>query len=61
MIDAEGDKALKEWCERAAASAVDELLVAKLVSPEGAEWARQIVAQDLFIQLVSGHQPPRCG
>jgi hypothetical protein len=46
-----------EWCERAGASAVDELLVAKLITSEQADWARKIVSQDLYIQLVSGIRP----
>lgn len=56
------DKAAEDWSEKAAASAVDELIVAGiLVEPEkNADWARRIVAQDLFIGWVSGGrlQPP---
>jgi hypothetical protein len=46
-----------EWCKHAAGSAVDELMVAKLISEEEADWAREIVAQDIHIQLVSGIRP----
>jgi hypothetical protein len=40
MIDEERNAADLRWCDFAAASAVDELLVAKLLSPEQAQWAR---------------------
>jgi hypothetical protein len=46
------------WSEQIAASIVDELLVAKLIREDRAEWAREIVAQDIHIQLVSGFRPP---
>jgi len=46
-----------EWSKHAAASAVDELLVAKLISEEKADWAREIVAQDIHVQLLSGIRP----
>jgi hypothetical protein len=46
-----------EWSKHAAASAVDELLVAQLISEEKADWAREIVAQDIHIQLASGIRP----
>ena len=46
-----------EWSEHAAASAVDELLVAKLIPEEKASWVREIVAQDIHIQSVSGIRP----
>jgi hypothetical protein len=36
---------------------VDELLVAKLTPESQASWAREIVAQDIHIKLVSGLQP----
>ncbi len=58
MTDEERNAADLRWCDFAAASAVDELLVANLLSPELARWAREIVAQDLHIQLVSGRRPP---
>jgi hypothetical protein len=46
-----------EWSARAGASAVDELLIAKLITAEQADLARKIVSQDLYIQLVSGIRP----
>lgn len=46
-----------EWSRHAAASAVDELLIAKLLPIDKADWAREIVAQDIHIQLVSGLRP----
>ena len=46
------------WSENVGASIVDELLVAKLIREDQAEWARQIVAQDIHIKLVSGYRPP---
>jgi hypothetical protein len=46
-----------EWSEHAAASVVDEILVAKLISVEKADWAREIIAQDIHIQLVSEIRP----
>ena len=38
-----------KWCNFVAESVVDELLVAKLIPPEQADWARRIVSQDVFI------------
>jgi hypothetical protein len=46
-----------EWSKLAAESAVDELLIAKLIPAEQADWAREIIAQDIHIQLVSGRRP----
>ena len=53
-------KAAEAWSEIAGASAVEELLRADLlVNPEkNAEWARRIVAQDLFIGWAGGMMPP---
>ena len=47
-----------KWCETVAGSVVDELLVANLIQPQQADWARRIVSQDIFIKLVSGVRPP---
>jgi hypothetical protein len=44
----------EKWCDTVARSVVDELLVAKLIASNQADWARRIVSQDIFIQLVSG-------
>jgi hypothetical protein len=46
------------WSENVGASIVDELLVAKLIREDQAEWARRIVAQDIHIKLISGYRPP---
>jgi hypothetical protein len=46
-----------EWSKFVAASVVDELLVAKLLPEDQANWAREIVAQDIHIQLISGLRP----
>ena len=58
MIDEKRNAEDIRWSQMVAASVVDELLVAKLLTEDGAEWARQIVAQDIHIQLVSGRRPP---
>ena len=58
MTQNERDEADLRWSERVGASIVDELLVAKLISDDQAEWARQIVAQDIHIKLISGFRPP---
>jgi hypothetical protein len=58
MIDEKRNAEDIRWSEQVAASIVDELLVAKLISEDQAEWARQIVAQDIHIQLISGSRPP---
>jgi hypothetical protein len=46
-----------EWSNRVAESVVIELLVAKLIPEAQAGWAREIVAQDIHILLVSGLRP----
>lgn len=56
-IDANNDAWLS-WSDKAAALSVDELLVAKLIHADQADFARQIVAQQLHILLVSGVLPP---
>jgi hypothetical protein len=38
------------WSFNVGASIVDELLVAKLIREDQAEWARQIVSQDIHIK-----------
>lgn len=58
MIDEQRNAEDIRWSEQVAASVVDELLVAKLIMEDQAKWARQIVAQDIHIQLVSGFRPP---
>jgi hypothetical protein len=57
-MDEKGNAEDIRWSEQIAASIVDELLVAKLIREDQAEWAREIVAQDIHIQLVSGFRPP---
>jgi hypothetical protein len=57
MIDEERNRADIRWAEKVGASIVDELLVAKLIAEDQAEWARQIVTQDIHIKLVSGFRP----
>jgi hypothetical protein len=47
----------ENWSELAAAYAVDELIAGKVVAPEQAEFARQIVAQQLSVMLVSNCRP----
>jgi hypothetical protein len=46
------------WCERAASSSVDELLIGKVIQPDQAEFARKIIAQDLHLMLLGGLIPP---
>ncbi|MBB4369488.1 hypothetical protein GGD63_002278 [Bradyrhizobium sp. cir1] len=58
MIDEKRNAEDIRWSEQIAASIVDELLVAKLIAEDQAEWARQIVAHDIHIQLISGFRPP---
>jgi hypothetical protein len=58
MTHEERDKADEVWSSRVAASIVDELLVAKLVTEDQADWTRKIVAQDIWIKLISGFRPP---
>jgi hypothetical protein len=47
----------EDWTELAAANAVDELIAGKIVEPEKAEFALRIVAQQLFVLLVSNCRP----
>jgi hypothetical protein len=58
MTPDERNEADIRWSERVGASVVDELLVAKLITEQQAEWARKIVTQELHINLVSGFRPP---
>ena len=58
MIDEKRNAADINWSKEVGASIVDELLVAKLIREDQAEWAREIVAQDIHIKLVSGFRPP---
>jgi hypothetical protein len=58
MTDEKRNAADIRWSEQISASIVDELLVAKLITEDQAEWARQIIAQDIHIKLVSGFRPP---
>jgi hypothetical protein len=47
----------EDWCELAAANAVDELIAGKVVAPEQSAFAHRIVAQQLFVLLVSNCRP----
>jgi hypothetical protein len=58
MTDEERNELDLRWSDKVAASIVDELLVAKLIPPHQETWAREIVAQDIHIKLVSGFRPP---
>jgi hypothetical protein len=58
MIDEKRNAADIRWSEQVSASIVDELLIAKLLTEDQAAWARQIIAQDIHIKLVSGFRPP---
>jgi hypothetical protein len=58
VTDEERNEADLYWCDQIAISVVDELLVAKLIPEEKLNWAREIVAQDIHIKLVSGFRPP---
>jgi hypothetical protein len=58
MTDEERNEADLRWCDHVSASVVDELLIAKLITADQATWVREIVAQDIHIQLVSGLRPP---
>jgi hypothetical protein len=51
------DESDEDWSEIAAETAVDELIAGKVVAPEQAAFARRIVAQQLFILLVSNVRP----
>ncbi|MGO9673235.1 MAG: hypothetical protein ACLPSF_03530 [Methylocella sp.] len=51
------DEAELAWSDFAAALVVDELPAAKLLSPKDAASAREIVAQQLYILLVSDKRP----
>jgi hypothetical protein len=44
MADGKRNAADIRWSEQVGASIVDELLVAKLITEDQAEWARQIIA-----------------
>ncbi|HXY00323.1 MAG TPA: hypothetical protein VEI54_05335 [Candidatus Limnocylindrales bacterium] len=55
---AEHNEAWLAWSDQAAALSVDELLIAKLIQPDQADFARRIVAQQLHVLLVSGSIPP---
>jgi hypothetical protein len=50
-------KSDERWCELAVSMAVDELIVGKLLAVDQADFARRIVAQELFILLVSNQRP----
>jgi hypothetical protein len=52
------NEAWLSWSDKAAALSVDELLAAKLLQADQADFARQIVAQRLHILLISGVLPP---
>lgn len=46
-----------EWSKFVGESVVAELLVAKLIAPDQAKWATEIVIQDIHIKLISGLRP----
>lgn len=47
----------EKWSDLAAGQVVDELLVGKVIKSEQVDFARRIVAQQLFILLISGERP----
>jgi hypothetical protein len=47
----------EDWTELAAAYAVDELIAGKVIVPAQAEFAHRIVAQQLYVLLVSNCRP----
>jgi hypothetical protein len=47
----------EDWTELAAEYVVEELIAGKVVAPEQAEFAHRIVAQQLFVLLVSNCRP----
>jgi hypothetical protein len=55
---AKNNEAWLKWCERAAASSVNELLVGKVIRQDQADFAHKIIAQDLHIMLLGGAIPP---
>jgi hypothetical protein len=57
MTREERDMADDVWSIRVAESIVDELLGAKVITEDQAEWTRKIVAQDIWIRLISGFRP----
>jgi hypothetical protein len=61
VTDEERNAADIRWSEQISASIVDELLVAKLITEDQAEWVRRIIAQDIHINLISGFRPPNLG
>jgi hypothetical protein len=58
MTDEKRNAADIRWSGQVSASIIDKLLVAKLITEDQAESARQIIAQDIHIKLVSGFRPP---
>ncbi len=48
MIRYEPDE---KWSERTADSSVTELLMAKLIDEKDAQWAREIIAQQIHVRL----------
>jgi hypothetical protein len=53
------NEAYQSWSNRAASVSVDDLVAAKLIQAEQAGLARQIVAQQLYLMLVTGFLPPK--
>ena len=51
------DRPDEQWCELAAALAAEELIAGKLITPDQADFAHRIIAQQLFILLVSNCRP----
>jgi len=47
----------EQWCDLAADYAVTELIAGKLVTPDQFDFAKRIVAQQLYVLLVSSCRP----
>lgn len=58
QFDAGEIEALERWCDETAKSVVAELLTAKVIPEDKADWTCKIVSQELFIKLVSGRKSP---
>jgi len=47
----------REWCDLAADLAADELIAGSVIAPDQFKFAREIIAQQLRILLVSNCRP----
>jgi hypothetical protein len=47
----------EKWCDLAADNAVVELIAGKLIAPDQFAFARRIIAQQLYVLLVSNCRP----